>query len=292
MRRWTPSNPCPICGGHPGLPQGTGARCIGFESSDGEYGYCSREEHAGTLDPHPSAEGCTYAHRLAGPCRCGITHGEAAPVAARPARRRRLEAPAPRPWTIPDDAVEMVHDYHDESGALAFQAVRILKSRRGRLPKTMPRHRGEGGAWFFGQGQRWRGNPSKPLYREAEGLAELRLGGHVLIVEGERDADAVWDAGLVAIATPGAGSLTPEQAARIAAAITDGDDHPDPDVAAMSHATIDIVGDDDQAGLEGAKKIRRKLLEACPRLRGRIRISLPPEGLNDVGEWLAAGGAS
>ena len=292
MRRWTPSAPCAVCGGHPGLPQGTGARCIGFESSDGSYAYCSREEHAGQLDPHPSARGCTFAHRLAGPCRCGTAHGEAAPVAARPSRRRRLEEPTPRPWTIPDDAVEMVHDYRDESGELAFQVVRILKSRRGRLPKTMPRHRGEGGEWLFGQGSQWRGNPAKPLYRESEGLAELRLGGHVLILEGERDGDSVWDSGLVAIATPGAGSLTPAQAERIAAAITDGDDHEDPDVAAMAHATIDVVADDDAAGLEGAKKVRRTLLAACPRLRGRVRISLPPEGAKDMGEALAAEGGT
>lgn len=286
IRRWRPSEPCEVCGGHPGLPQGRGVRCIGYLSSDAAYAYCSREEHAGGLDAHPKAEGTVYAHRLSGSCRCGLTHGAPAPVTA--IRSPRITKPEePFLWNVDASHVEVIHPYYDETGALAWELCRFWKWARPdhRGAKTMPRHVGADGRWFFGQG-RWAGNPAKPLYREREALAELRLGGHVFFTEGERDADSLWDAGLVSMTGGSAGSLTPGQAARIAAAISDGDDHAAPDVAAIAHAEITIVADADQKGLDGATKVRRALLAACPRLRGRVRIIAPPDGSKDLSEWI------
>lgn len=280
----TPANPCPICQGHPALPQGRGIRCFGFGTD--RYAHCTREEFAGALSPHKGGD--TYAHRLSGPCRCGLTHGDAAPID--PVHSvRRVESEAPRLWSVPDSHVEMRHDYLDEKGALAWQLCRFWRQFRTEHggAKGMPRHIGADGRWYFGQG-RWKGNHTKPLYREAEALAELRLGGHVFIVEGERDADALWEAGLVATTAGSAKAFRAGQAERIAAAITDGDDHPDRDVAAMAHAEITIIGDADQDGIDGAKKTRRLLLEACTRLRGRVRALLPPDGVKDVSEWIAS----
>lgn len=291
IRRWRPSEPCEVCGGHPGLPQGRGVRCIGYLSSDSAYAYCSREEHAGELDPHPKAEGTVYAHRLAGSCRCGLTHGGPAPVAA--VWSPQLVEPGRLwPWTVPDGHVEVRHPYYDHFGGLAWETVRFLPAWREKYgAKTKPRHAGADGRWYWGQGG-WKGHPAKPLYREREALAVLRLGGHVFFTEGERDADSLWDAGLISMTSGSAGSLTLGQAARIAAAIIDGDDHPDPDVAAMAHATIEIIADGDQAGIDGAKKARRTLLAACPQLRGWIRILRPPEGFKDVSAWIADRGAA
>ena len=69
-QRFSPTRLCPICGGHNRSREGE--RCWGFLSSDGEYAHCTRVEFAGTLDPGPDE---SYAHRLAGECRCGTQHG-------------------------------------------------------------------------------------------------------------------------------------------------------------------------------------------------------------------------
>jgi hypothetical protein len=67
-RRFTGTNPCPICGGHDGLVRGKGVRCFGYYDGSGKYARCTREEHAGAL---PQNRDGTYSHRLHGDCRCG-----------------------------------------------------------------------------------------------------------------------------------------------------------------------------------------------------------------------------
>ena len=73
MRRHTRESPCLICDGHESMPQGRGARCWGFLSSDGLYEHCTREEFAGPLATHAGSG--AFAHRLDGECRCGQFHG-------------------------------------------------------------------------------------------------------------------------------------------------------------------------------------------------------------------------
>ena len=73
MQRFKMDRPCPVWGGHPGLPQGEGRRCYGFISGEGLYAHCTREEHAGRLDRNGNSD--TYAHLLEGNCRCGEVHG-------------------------------------------------------------------------------------------------------------------------------------------------------------------------------------------------------------------------
>ena len=74
IRRFTRTDPCPICGGHDGLARGQGVRCYGYYSPSGKLARCTREERAGGL---PQNRDGTYSHRLHGPCRCGQTHGPA-----------------------------------------------------------------------------------------------------------------------------------------------------------------------------------------------------------------------
>lgn len=76
-QRWSAEHPCRICGGHDKAARGKGLRCYGFLGADGDWAHCTREESAGGLSL-TKAE--TYAHRLEGACRCGVTHGEAAVV--------------------------------------------------------------------------------------------------------------------------------------------------------------------------------------------------------------------
>jgi hypothetical protein len=75
-RRFTGSNPCPVCSGGKDDPEGRGLRCWGFLSSDRRYAHCTREENSQNLAKGPDG---TFAHRL-GPdaCRCGKIHAAAA----------------------------------------------------------------------------------------------------------------------------------------------------------------------------------------------------------------------
>jgi hypothetical protein len=74
VRRWTRSDPCPVCGGCPSDPRGKGLRCWGFSSSDGAM-HCTRETYAGRLQRGSHG---AYVHRLSRYCPCGLTHVRAA----------------------------------------------------------------------------------------------------------------------------------------------------------------------------------------------------------------------
>ena len=89
-QRFKSDRACPVCGGHPGLPQGEGRRCYGFISDDGFYAHCTREEHAGRLDRNGNSN--TYAHLLEGDCRCGEVHCTG-PPRARPLPANTQDAP-------------------------------------------------------------------------------------------------------------------------------------------------------------------------------------------------------
>ncbi len=71
--------------------------------------------------------------------------------------------------------------------------------------------------------------------------------------------------------------------------MTDGDDHADPEIASMSHATITIMADSDDDGIMHAKSIYRMLTRANPRLRQRVQVLLPPDGYKDISEFLIGG---
>lgn len=70
-QRFRRDHPCPICGGYD--LAGKGSRCWGFLSGDGRFAHCTRQENAGDLSQGKDG---SYVHFLAGPCRCGETHGE------------------------------------------------------------------------------------------------------------------------------------------------------------------------------------------------------------------------
>lgn len=67
------TSPCPICGGHVGLPQHRGVRCAGFTLD--RVAYCTREEYAGALPFDISLSPGAYKHALFGSCGCGASHG-------------------------------------------------------------------------------------------------------------------------------------------------------------------------------------------------------------------------
>src|SRR6266700_6633383 len=115
QQRYNKYRPCPICGGHANLPQGKSERCAGFLSSDGKYAFCTREEQAGTLEPHKDIEPASYMHLLHGPCDCGIQHGAATSHTYYTKSKQKEDAYG---------RIVATYSYQDISGRLLYQSVR------------------------------------------------------------------------------------------------------------------------------------------------------------------------
>ena len=177
-QRFNLDQPCPVCGGHPGLPQGKGRRCYGFTSDGGLYAHCTREEHAGRLDRNGNSN--TYAHLLDGDCPCGEAHGTG------PARPRRFPgngqvAPSVDSYRHPElGKPSRLWPYRSNDGELAGYVARW--DRPGGGKEIRPLVCGDG-LW------RPRGIRSpRPLYK-LQALGE-RPDAPVLVVEGEKTSDA------------------------------------------------------------------------------------------------------
>ena len=169
VQRFKKAHPCPICGGFDGAPRGQGVRCHGFLSADGKFAHCSREEHAGGLPLGPNS--ATFAHRLAGSCKCGISH-------------------SPSPELVKSSKRKLVarHDYTDAQGVLLFQVVRYA-------PKSFRQRRPDGkDGWIWSL----EGVP-RVLYN----LPALLKAEQVLICEGEKDCDLLASWNLAATCNPG-----------------------------------------------------------------------------------------
>ncbi len=200
-QRFTKRSPCPICGGGDDLPRGTGRRCSGFLSADGTYAHCTREEHAGQLEP-TDAEPRTFAHRLEGECHCGREH-----------------APAPLNGRVEPQQIAATFDYVDETGELLYQALRYE-------PKGFRQRRPDGsGGWIWNLA-----DTRRVLYRLPIVLGAIKLGATIYVAEGEKDVHAIEAAGEAATCNPmGAGKWRHEfsqalAGAKAARVIADRDD--------------------------------------------------------------------
>ena len=161
-QRFSPSRPCPICGGHDRMQRGEGVRCYGFLSNDGEWAHCTRDEHAGSLERNAGSE--AYPHKLTGNCKCGARHGLASGAERNGGRRKGQRG-----------QIVATYDYRDEDGNLLYQTVRFK-------PKDFRQRRRNGrGRW------EWNLQGIRPvLYR----LPELIATPHdqlVLVCAGEKD---------------------------------------------------------------------------------------------------------
>ncbi len=176
-QRFSKDHPCLICQGCDSDPRGQGVRCFGFLSDDGQWAHCTREEFAGSIQITLSSQ--TYAHRLNGPCKCGVTHGENPTTAI--AR--------PEPSRTPVD----LYDYRDESGRVLFQVIRYD-------PKSFSQRRPDEKGGYINNLEGAR----RVLYR----LPELRssdLSYPIFVVEGEKDVEALVSLGKEFIATTNPG---------------------------------------------------------------------------------------
>ncbi|MFA0746759.1 MAG: DNA primase, partial [Armatimonadota bacterium] len=157
------------------------------------------------------------------------------------------------------ERIVAVYDYRDASGRLLFQTVRYE-------PKRFAYRQPDNGKW------RWNleGIPRPlPLYRLPELLAADRK-QPVFILEGEKDADNLWQHGLVATTNPmGAGKWSQV------------DDKP------LEGRQVVILPDNDEVGRKHAEQVAQSLYGRAASVRIVYLPDLPPKG--DVSDWLAAG---
>lgn len=176
-QRFTAKHPCPICRGYDGQQRGVSKRCYGFLSDDGVWAHCTRPEHAGSLTAHDDSN--TYAHRLTGDCKCGTRHD-------------------PTPMTANNQSSEHTYIIRDAQGKVVAKHKRI--------------ERGDDKTFVWLQPD---GSPGlKGLPRDAVPLYGVHLltqlpGEPVIVTEGEKAADALLQAGKLALGTVTGADGTP-----------------------------------------------------------------------------------
>lgn len=257
-QRFTPDNPCPVCGGHDRAPRGQGERCFGFFSENGDWAHCTREEFAGDL--LPNAGSGAYAHKLAGACNCGVSHDYGATVYD---FRAREDKRTPRRKESPRRKIVKTYDYTDERGNFLFQVVRYEPKG---FSQRRPSEAGNGNWEWNLQGVR------RVLYRLPELLA-AELAETVFIFEGEEDVDRAREGGLVATTNPhGAGKWRDEYSSY------------------LEGSPVAIVADNDPEGHNHAEEVARSVYP----LASSVKVLHLPELRNteDYGDWLNKYGGS
>ncbi len=253
-QRFSPSQPCPVCGGHERMKRGEGVRCTGFVSGDGEWAHCSRENHAGSA---PYNEGSkAYVHKLRGSCRCGVEHGPSVVTEIRPGAgaKRHKEKLGP---------IVEAYDYLDERRQLLFQATR-------HKPKDFRQRQPDGrGGWIWSVT-----NPPVRLvpFKLPELLATAP-GETVLIPEGEADVIRAREMGFAGTCNAmGAGKWRAEYS-----------EH-------LRGRNVVILPDKDEAGRKHGEDVARSVYGKAASVKVLDLPGVGPGG--DLREWADAGGTA
>jgi hypothetical protein len=154
------------------------------------------------------------------------------------------------------------YDYTDENGETLFQVVRYE-------PKDFRQRRPDGhGGWIYNL----EGVPRVP-YRLPQ-INEAIANGHpVFVVEGEKDADALWNQNIPTTCNPGgAGKWRDEYS-----------EH-------FRDAKVYVIPDNDKPGRDHAQQVMESLTRAGANARVVELPGVPDKG--DVGDWLKAGGTA
>ena len=160
----------------------------------------------------------------------------------------------------PARKIAATYDYHDENGDLLFQAVRYVpKDFRQRRPD-------ESGGWIWNLSE-----TRRVLYNLPAVIRNVQSGGGVLIVEGEKDADALNALGFCATCNVGGAGKWDQT-------YTD----------ALQGASAIILPDNDEPGRAHALKVAAALHGTAKLIRLVELPGLSEKG--DVSEWLEAGG--
>jgi hypothetical protein len=161
-----------------------------------------------------------------------------------------------------DRRIVAEYNYRDEAADLLFQVVRFE-------PKDFRRRRPDGaGGWSWSV----KGVRQVP-YRLPELIEALAQERPVVIVEGEKDAEALAQCGIPATCNAGgAGKWR------------------DPLNEHFRGADVAIIPDNDPPGQDHARDVAAKLLGVVRRVRILELPGLPPKG--DVSDWIKAGGSA
>jgi Toprim-like len=176
-----------------------------------------------------------------------------------PDRRRRA------PVQAVHSAIVATYDYEDEDCTVLYQAVRCEPKR------FFQRQPAAGGQWRNSmEGAR------RVLYKLPDLLAMRRP--RVLIVEGEKDADACWALGLPATTSvAGAGKWAGHAADYVA------------QLQAAGCQEVVLIPDNDEPGRTHMHAVAQSAVTAGLRVLW-LELPVPPKG--DVSDWLAAGGTT
>ena len=151
-------------------------------------------------------------------------------------------------------ATEALYDYTDKDGNLVFQVVR-RRTADGNKDFRQRKPDGAGGwVWTITDLK------DKPLYRLPEVLEAVMAGNPVWVVEGEKDADALYERGIVATCNSGGAGKWRQN-------------HTD----TLKAAKVIISPDLDGPGFRHAQFVRDELEGVA----ASVRVVAPPEG-NDV----------
>lgn len=147
------------------------------------------------------------------------------------------------------------YDYTDANGTLLFQTCRFE-------PKTFRQRRPDGnGNWVYSLE-----GVEPVLYRLPEVIEAVALGKLIHIVEGEKDADALVEAGLVATTAPMGAGKWKESYSKV-----------------FSNAAVAILPDNDEPGQKHAEQIAKELTARGCMVKVVKLPGLPPKG--DVSDW-------
>lgn len=268
-QRYTKVRPCPVCNGYEAQTRGYGLRCTGFLSDDGNWGRCSREEHADGLQLEVQTN--CYVHHLVGACNCGATHSQSAPMAN---ATNTSGKQSPRPKLIET----AVYDYLDTNGVLRYQVVR-----KEPVPQTEPpvkdflqRHpcpdKNGDMVWNLGGNSVECSCPKidRLLYRLPE-LIAADPDATVYIVEGEKDVEKLRASGLVATCNSGgARKWEPKYSEN------------------LLDRKVVVLPDNDKNGIDQGQQVAQSLHGKAKTVKILDLPDLPKKG--DVSDWLDGGG--
>ena len=248
-QRFNLDRPCPVCGGHPDLPQGEGRRCYGFISGKGLCAHCTREEHAGRLDRNGTSN--TYAHRLKGDCQCGKVHGDG-PARARPLPGKSQGAPSVDCYRdLRLGRPSQLWPYRYANGELAGYVARWDRPGGGKEIRPLVL---KDGRWC----QKGISIP-RPIYN-LQALRE-RPDAPVLVVEGEKASDAASELFSSYVPTT---SMSGAKAARLS------------DWTPLKGRDVVVWPDNDADGRRYAQEVATLVLKAGASAARVVRL---PEGM-------------
>ena len=152
------------------------------------------------------------------------------------------------------------YDYTDEAGKLLYQVVRYT-------PKDFRQRKPDGaGGWIPNLM-----DTRRALYRLPQVLEQVNKGGWVFIVEGEKDADALTQLGLVATCNAGGAGKWLDSYSE-----------------SLKGAQVAILPDNDSPGRKHAETVAAALKGIAADVRVIHLPGLPEKG--DMSDWVAAGG--